>query len=67
VRFIEDNSTRLGDVLLVPERLTQQEIAERIGGSREMVSRIIKDLSAGGYISLQDKKILVHKKLPANW
>lgn len=67
VRFVEDSSVDQDGIRLIPERLTQQEIAERIGGSREMVSRIVKDLSAGGYISVQAKKILVHKKLPANW
>ena len=52
---------------VVPERLTQHDIAARIGGSREMVSRIVKDLTAGGYISIEAKHITVHKKLPANW
>jgi len=52
---------------VVPERLTQHDIAARIGGSREMVSRIVKDLTAGGYISVDSKQITVHKKLPAHW
>jgi len=51
----------------VPERLTQHDIAVRIGGSREMVSRIIKELAAGGYISIESKHVIVHKKLPAKW
>ena len=67
VRFIEDNAIEHDDKVLVPERLTQQEIAERIGGSREMVSRIIRDLSVGGYISVEAKKINLHKKLPTHW
>src|SRR5258705_4426021 len=49
--------------LLVSERLTQHDIAGRIGGSREMVNRIVKDLTAGGYISVDAKQITVHKKL----
>ena len=52
---------------VVPERLTQHDIAARIGGSREMVNRIVKDLSAGGYISVEARQITVHKKLPAHW
>jgi CRP/FNR family cyclic AMP-dependent transcriptional regulator len=52
---------------VVPERLTQHDIAVRIGGSREMVSRIIKELTAGGYISIESKHVIVHKKLPAKW
>jgi len=66
-KFIEDNAIERGGTREVPERLTQQEIAARIGGSREMVNRIIKDLTAGGYISIGDKHITVHKKLPAHW
>ena len=32
---------------VVPERLTQQDIAERIGASRDMISRLMKDLVGG--------------------
>jgi CRP/FNR family cyclic AMP-dependent transcriptional regulator len=38
-----------------------------VGASREMVSRILKDLRIGGYISIEGKRILIHKKLPARW
>ena len=31
--------------LVIPEKLTQQDIAERIGVSRDMISRLMKDLS----------------------
>jgi CRP/FNR family cyclic AMP-dependent transcriptional regulator len=51
----------------VRERLTQQGIADRIGASREMVSRIFKDLSAGGYIGQDNGHIVVVKKLPTAW
>jgi CRP/FNR family cyclic AMP-dependent transcriptional regulator len=67
VRFIDDNAIEQNGKRVVAERLTQNDIAERIGGSREMVSRILKDLSAGDYISIDAKHITVHKKLPPNW
>jgi len=51
----------------VRERLTQQGIADRIGASREMVSRIFKDLSAGGYIAQDSGHIVVVRKLPTAW
>jgi CRP/FNR family transcriptional regulator, cyclic AMP receptor protein len=54
-------------VLVLPDRLTQQEIAERIGSSREMVSRIFKPLLTGGYIEMRGGRIAVLKKLPARW
>ncbi len=55
------------DVLVVEEPLTQQEIANRIGASREMVSRILKDLATGGYITLDHRRILIHKQLPQRY
>jgi CRP/FNR family cyclic AMP-dependent transcriptional regulator len=66
-KFIDETAIERGSARVVPERLTQQEIAARIGGSREMVNRIVKDLTAGGYISIDGKQITVHKKLPAHW
>ncbi len=51
----------------VTERLTHQEIANLVGASREMVSRILKDLRAGGYISVEDKRITLERNLPRGW
>jgi len=52
---------------IVHERLTQQHIADRVGSSREMVSRIFKDLERGGYLSVEDKRIVIHRKPPPGW
>jgi CRP/FNR family cyclic AMP-dependent transcriptional regulator len=49
------------------ERLTQQEIANRVGASRDMVSRILKDLRAGGYIAVKEKHIAILRRPPARW
>jgi CRP/FNR family cyclic AMP-dependent transcriptional regulator len=57
-----------GDVQVIDERLTHQEIASRIGCAREMVSRIMRDLVTGGYIEIDtEHRILIHKKLPQSW
>jgi CRP/FNR family cyclic AMP-dependent transcriptional regulator len=53
--------------LVVAERLTQQDIADRVGSSREMVSRIFKDLTAGGYIEVEDRRITICRDLPSKW
>jgi CRP/FNR family cyclic AMP-dependent transcriptional regulator len=66
-RFVDEHTVEQDGRRVVPERLTQHDLAARIGGSREMVSRIVKDLTAGGYISVEAKHISVHKKLPARW
>ena len=52
---------------VLPERLTQQDIAERVGSSREMVSRVFKDLIAGGYLNADAGRITLLKKPPAAW
>jgi CRP/FNR family cyclic AMP-dependent transcriptional regulator len=54
-------------VLVIGQHMTQQDIASRIASSREMVSRVLKELKGGGYIEEQDKQIVIKKKLPANW
>jgi CRP/FNR family cyclic AMP-dependent transcriptional regulator len=54
-------------VLVVEQRLTHQDIADMVGASREMVSRIMKDLTTGGYIQSQDKIITIQAKLPRAW
>jgi CRP/FNR family cyclic AMP-dependent transcriptional regulator len=51
----------------VRERLTQQDIADRVGASREMVSRIFKDLTTGGYLDVVSGRIVIVRKLPAAW
>ncbi|MEW5755771.1 MAG: Crp/Fnr family transcriptional regulator [Pseudomonadota bacterium] len=53
--------------LLIEEKLTQQDIANRVGASREMVSRILKDLTAGGYIQMEDKHIVINERLPKHY
>ena len=53
--------------LLIPEKLTQQEIAERVGASRDMVSRIFRDLTQGGYITVEHRFITINKRPPPRW
>jgi CRP/FNR family cyclic AMP-dependent transcriptional regulator len=49
------------------EAITHQDIANRVGASREMVSRLLKDLEKGGYIELGIRRITLIKKLPSRW
>jgi len=66
-RLLLDLSIDEGGRLVVNEKLTQQDIASRIGASREMISKILKDLTAGGYISVNKKRITIHKTPPRHW
>lgn len=52
---------------VIAQRLTQQDIASRIGASREMVSRILKDLTQGGYLTQSPGGMVLHRKPPAHW
>jgi CRP/FNR family transcriptional regulator, cyclic AMP receptor protein len=56
-----------GGERIVGDKLTQQDIAEHIGASREMVSRVFKELTVGGYVAVQGGRIKLLKKLPAAW
>jgi CRP/FNR family cyclic AMP-dependent transcriptional regulator len=44
---------------IIPRRLTKQDIAKMIGASREMVSRVMKDLEASGYIHVDEGQIVI--------
>jgi len=68
--------TQLLDELAVPqadgtraieERLTHATIASRVGCSREMVSRLMKDLENGGYVTTSRQRLHLCRPLPARW
>lgn len=67
-RLLNELATPPGDSRRrIAERITHQEIASRAGCSREMVSRILKDLSNGGYLVVEDHHIVLIGKLPQRW
>ena len=49
------------------ERMTHQQMSQHLACSREMVSRLLKDLETGGYIAVRDRWIVLRKPLPARW
>jgi CRP/FNR family cyclic AMP-dependent transcriptional regulator len=59
-----------GTALLEPhilEPITHQDIAARIGTSREAISRILKELERGGYLTMSTRRITLLKKLPERY
>lgn len=51
--------------LVVSEKLSQQDLANMVGASREMVNRILKDLSDRGFIAVESKSItIINRELP---
>lgn len=60
---IDDNT----GVRVIGERMTHQRIAGYVGASREMVSKVLKELTTGGYLSIRDRRIVILKPLPPGW
>jgi CRP/FNR family cyclic AMP-dependent transcriptional regulator len=53
--------------LVIRGKLTKQDIANRVGASREMISRVFKDLTLGGYIEVEKSRITIARALPDHW
>ncbi|HRD35455.1 MAG TPA: Crp/Fnr family transcriptional regulator [Rhodocyclaceae bacterium] len=67
VRLFETLAVAHEGKRVVERRLTQQEIANLLGASREMVNRILRELVVGGYLNLDDHRITLLKPLPTRW
>jgi CRP/FNR family cyclic AMP-dependent transcriptional regulator len=67
VHALQELAREEGGRLIVPEVMSQQAIANLVGASREMVSRILKDLRVGGYLGLDGRRIVILKKPPPAW
>jgi CRP/FNR family cyclic AMP-dependent transcriptional regulator len=67
IQALQEMATKEGDVLVIDKRPTQQELANIVGASREMVNKIMKELTKGGYIVIQEKTLRIERKLPASW
>ena len=67
VRVLTELSEPVGEERLLRHKLTQQDLADRVGASREMVNRVMKELQAGGYIGQRDGRMVIQRKLPAAW
>jgi CRP/FNR family transcriptional regulator, cyclic AMP receptor protein len=57
----------LGSARTLHGKLTQREIAQRVGSSREMVSRIFTELERGGYVETRESILTVKRVLPEKW
>ena len=52
---------------VIRPRPTHLEVAARLGCSREMVSRLLKDLQRGGYLAAEGDTWVLHRPLPGRW
>ncbi len=67
VRLLNALAVERDGRLVVPEKLTQQDIADRVGASRDMIGKLMKDLVGGGYLAVEERTITIQKKLPTGW
>jgi CRP/FNR family cyclic AMP-dependent transcriptional regulator len=66
--YLESSASKTDDgLLLIRERVTQEEIGFRLGCSRGMVARLMKDLERGGYIAHQPAGLVLLRPLPMKW
>jgi CRP/FNR family cyclic AMP-dependent transcriptional regulator len=64
LRALLEAASASGDVIL----LTHQAMAHRLGCSREMVSKLVKDLEQGGYLSrVANGRYQRLRELPSRW
>lgn len=62
-RLLLDMSETVDGQKMVTKRLPKQDIAKMIGASREMVSRVMKDLQTGGFIEMRGSTILLRDNI----
>ena len=62
-RLLLDTAETIDGQKIVTKKLAKQDIAKMIGASREMVSRVMKDLQTGGFIEVRGSTILVRDSI----
>ncbi len=58
-RLLLEMSEPGDEARIVTRKISKQDIAKMIGASREMVSRVTKDLQLGGYIEMRGSAIVL--------
>lgn len=61
------NTLAEGDPRRIAVRPTHQELANRVGASREMISKLMKDLQRGGYVENDGAGMVIVRPLPSSW
>ncbi|MBP9954989.1 MAG: Crp/Fnr family transcriptional regulator [Ottowia sp.] len=62
-RALLEFATETGDgEMLIREKISRQDIAKMVGASREMVSRVMKDLEERGFVQTQENGSIVVKE-----
>ena len=63
-RTLLDMSEDQGDVKIIRNKVSRQDLAKVVGASREMVSRVMKDLEERGMVETQENgSVIIKQKL----
>lgn len=60
-------SVELDDIRVLERKYSHQELANMIGASREMVGKILAELTKGGYVELEGTRLKIMRSLPHDW
>ena len=61
-RSLLDMADTIGEVKIIRNKVSRQDLAKVVGASREMVSRVMKDLEERGMIATQDNGSVILKE-----
>lgn len=67
IKLLQDMAEKQGDIYVIHNRPTQNELANMVGSSREMINKVMKELIKGGYISIEDKTLRIEHTPPSAW
>jgi CRP/FNR family transcriptional regulator, cyclic AMP receptor protein len=67
IQTLQELSVPQGEVRVIYNRPTQQDLASMVGASREMINKVMHELTKGGYVHIEDKAMIISKKLPTSW
>jgi CRP/FNR family cyclic AMP-dependent transcriptional regulator len=62
-RLLLESAEKVGDELVVTKKITKQDMAKMIGASREMVSRVMKDLQTQGLIEESNGRVVLRENI----
>lgn len=65
--LVEQEAQVRDGVRQLPNDWSHQEIANRIGSSRDMVTKILKELGKGDYVAVSRGRIALLRDLPKRW
>ncbi len=58
-KLLLDFSVKENGLRVIKRKVTKQDMAKMVGASREMVSRVMKDLERSGYIRVEEGRIVL--------